>query len=132
MPVVGGRSSRRLEAGVAEESATVVRGMKARFWRGAIPSSSMNTPTVRAWCGDTAYCGTFEKHVRERHGLPIHISERIHDGFVVLPRRWVVERTFAWANGQRRLSKDYEKDTLHSEAMIHISAVAPNLRALAA
>lgn len=50
----------------------------------------------------------------------------------MLPRRWVVERTFAWGNGQRRLSKDYEKNTLCSEAMIHISAIARNLRALAA
>ncbi|MDB6136133.1 MAG: transposase [Verrucomicrobiales bacterium] len=51
-------------------------------------------------------------------GLPVHISERIQDGFAVLPRRWVVERTFAWGNGQRRLSKDYKKSTLCSEAMI--------------
>ena len=91
-----------------------------------------NAPSTQAWCADAGYRGTFENYVSKERGLPVHISERIHDGFAVLPRRWVVERTFAWGNGQRRLSKDYEKSTLCSEAMIHISAIARNLRALAA
>jgi putative transposase len=91
-----------------------------------------NAPTVRAWCADAGYRGTFVDYMEKEKKMPVHISERIRDGFAVLPRRWVVERTFAWGNGQRRLSKDYEKNTLHSEAMIQISAVARNLRALAA
>jgi len=45
-------------------------------------------------------------------------------GFVILPRRWVVERTFAWLSFNRRLSKDYEKSTLHSESMIYIASIA--------
>jgi len=39
-------------------------------------------------------------------------------GFAVLPRRWVVERTFAWLSNHRRLSKDYERETKTSEALI--------------
>lgn len=38
-------------------------------------------------------------------------------GFVVIPKRWVVERTFAWLSFNRRLSKDYEKHTQNSESM---------------
>jgi len=38
----------------------------------------------------------------------------------VLPRRWVVERTFAWLGHYPRLSKDYEELTSASEAMIHL------------
>ena len=42
-------------------------------------------------------------------------------GFVVQPKRWVVERTFAWLGRYRRLSKDYETYTANSEAMIHVA-----------
>ncbi len=53
-------------------------------------------------------------------------------GFVVLPRRWVVERTFAWLAQCRRLSKDYERYPVSSEAMIYIAMVRLLLRRLAA
>jgi putative transposase len=42
-------------------------------------------------------------------------------GFKVLPRRWVVERTFGWLSKYRRLSKDYETNFASSEAMIYIA-----------
>jgi len=41
-------------------------------------------------------------------------------GFVVLPRRWVVERTFAWLGRYRRMSEDYEELTQSSECMMRI------------
>jgi putative transposase len=42
-------------------------------------------------------------------------------GFQVLPRRWVVERTFSWTNQNRRMSKDYERLTETSEAFIYVA-----------
>ena len=53
-------------------------------------------------------------------------------GFVVLPRRWVVERTFAWLTQCRRLGKDYERLPVSSEAMIYLAMTRLMLRRLAA
>jgi putative transposase len=52
------------------------------------------------------------------------------EGFVVLPRRWVVERTFAWLGRYRRLSKDYEYLTATSEAVIQLAMIQLLLRRL--
>jgi putative transposase len=53
-------------------------------------------------------------------------------GFQVLPRRWVVERSFAWLTRNRRLSKDYERKTASSEAMIYAASVRLLTKRLAA
>lgn len=51
--------------------------------------------------------------------------------FVVLPKRWIVERTFTWLGKYRRLSKDYEGLPESSEAWIHIAMIHIMLRRLA-
>lgn len=51
-------------------------------------------------------------------------------GFVVLPKRWIVERTFGWFGWYRRLSKDYEELAENSEAMILVSMTHRMLRHL--
>jgi putative transposase len=52
-------------------------------------------------------------------------------GFVLLPKRWVVERTFAWLGRARRLSKDYERRTDSSEGMIRLRGIQQLIRRLA-
>jgi putative transposase len=52
-------------------------------------------------------------------------------GFVVLPRRWVVERTFSWIDQQRRMSKDYERLAATSEAFIYVAMTRLMVRRLA-
>lgn len=85
-------------------------------------------PCIQAVCADAGYRGTFVDYVNETWGKAVHISEKIKDGFAVLPKRWVVERTFAWLNGNRRLSKDYEKTTSSSESQVLIASISRNLK----
>jgi putative transposase len=53
------------------------------------------------------------------------------EGFVVLPRRWVVERTIAWIDQQRRMSKDYEKLCASGEAFVYAAMIRLMTRRLA-
>ena len=68
--------------------------------------------------------------VARNPGLP-NRRDKKKPGFVVLARRWVVERTFAWLGRCRRLSKDYEQNTASSEAWIHLAMTGLMLRRLA-
>ncbi|MEO8072615.1 MAG: IS5 family transposase [Acidobacteriota bacterium] len=67
---------------------------------------------------------------RFRYCLEVVLRSDEMKGFVVLPRRWVVERTFAWLNNHRRLSKDYERFTKTSKTMIQIAMMRLMLRRL--
>lgn len=75
---------------------------------------------------DAGYNGPdFAHWMQRQHGLRVEIVSKIAPkGFEVLPRRWVVERTFAWLGKWRRLSKDYEQNPRSSEAWIHIVMLA--------
>lgn len=71
--------------------------------------------------------------VRETFNILLEIVRRNPDqkGFAVLPRRWVVERTFAWLGRYRRLSKDYEHCTQSSEGVIYIASIRTLLNRIA-
>ena len=88
-------------------------------------------PTIKRFCGDEGYRKSFEEAVSAELGLGVDISERIKPVFEVIPKRWVVERTFAWMNNSRRLSKDYEISTDSAENMVMISHFHTLLRRLA-
>ena len=66
-------------------------------------------------------------------GFVIEVVRRIEGepGFKVLPRRWVVERTFAWMTRWRRLVRDYERRIDVSKAMIHVAMGSLLLRRIA-
>jgi putative transposase len=83
---------------------------------------------------DGAYSGKeLAKWCKEQGGWELEIVERSADteGFVVLPHRWIVERTFGWLMRSRRLSKDYERLVQTSESFIEVAMIRLILRRLA-
>ncbi|KOV71668.1 transposase [Streptomyces sp. AS58] len=82
---------------------------------------------------DGGYTGSLVDWCRQKLALTLEIVKRTDDmeGFVVLPRRWVAERTFAWLMHSRRLARDYETLPASSEALIRWSMVTRMSRRLA-
>ena len=74
---------------------------------------------------DGAYAGQLVEWVKNTCGWLLEIVRRNQGvkGFQLLPRRWVVERTFGWFGRYRRLSKDYEFQTDTSENMVLIAMI---------
>ena len=60
---------------------------------------------------DQGYTGEEPAQQAEAHGVELHVVKHSEakKGFVLLPRRWVMERSFAWAARFRRLARDYER-----------------------
>jgi len=85
----------------------------------------------RIWA-DGAYAGQLVLWARRIGGWKLELVRRPRQQhtFQVLPRRWVVERTFAWLGRQRRLSKDYEGLPETTEAWVYISMTGLMLRRL--
>ena len=92
-----------------------------------------NCPRLQKIWADAGYAGKFESWVEAFAGWPVEIVRRSEaaKGFTVLPRRWIVERTFGWLNRYRRLSKDYELLPQSSENMIYIAMINLMLHRLA-
>ena len=86
---------------------------------------------AKIWA-DGGYRGELNGWCRQTLDVFLDIISRSPQqvGFAVLPRRWVVERTFAWLGNSRRLSKDYEERIDGSEGMIYLASIRLLLRSL--
>jgi putative transposase len=87
---------------------------------------------MRLWV-DSAYQGPLIAWTQHMFRIVLTVVKKLvgQQGFVVLPRRWVVERTFGWFTLHRRLVKDYEVKTRHSESMLYLAMLRIMLRRLA-
>ena len=105
-------------------------------------------PRLQHIWADQGYAGTLRQWTAERLGIELevvypwwrqlkrYLPDLLDDmgfapGFHVLPRRWVVERTFAWLGRSRRLSRDYERLPASSEALIYVTCLRLLLARLA-
>ena len=79
-------------------------------------------PSIQRFCADAGYRKTFEQDVFHELGLGVDISARINSEWEILPKRWIVERSLAWLNNSRRLSKDYEISVRSAQAICLIAA----------
>jgi putative transposase len=100
---------------------------------GAVPllkASRASFPFVELAFADSAY--NFER-VTAATSIAIEVVKKIAEqvGFQVLPRRWVVERTFAWLNRNRRLAKDFEATIDSAVAFLYAASVMLLTRRLA-
>ena len=83
---------------------------------------------------DGGYRGELIEWVQKNLNVVLEIVLKLGDqkGFQVLPKRWIVERTFAWITRNRRLARDYERLAESSEAFIYVAMIRLGLRRLAA
>jgi len=90
-------------------------------------------PRLKRIWADGGYAGKLIAWTRSMGGWILDIVKRSDHvvGFVVLPKRWIVERTFAWICRYRRMSKDYEMLPESSEAMIYLTMINRMLHCLA-
>ena len=95
----------------------VIDGLKERF------------PTITHVWVDGGYRGC-EDDMADCYRIQLDVvkKHRQQQGFVVLPRRWVVERTFAWFNRYRVLSKEYTHECIYSETFLMLASVHRMLR----
>lgn len=97
-----------------------------------LPPLKDRCPRLKHLWADGSYTGELIEWVKKTLGWTLEIVSKPKDqkGFQVLPRRWVVERTFGWMGRSRRLSKDYEYLPESSEAMIQLAMIHRMIRSL--
>jgi putative transposase len=107
--------------------AVVIQGASVQDRNGAL---EVIEKMVESWkriiriFADGGYSGTLINKVKGRFKIDLEIIKRQEsDSFKVLPKRWIVERTFAWLDTNRRNSKNYERLNQTSVSMVHLSAI---------
>ena len=95
-----------------------------------LKASRARYPFVERAYADGGYAGRLVRWARDKAHVIVEIVRRrpAGNGFEVLRRRWVVERTFAWIVKNRRFVRDYEQLTSVAETLIIIAATATLIR----
>ena len=95
----------------------------ARLLAQALRLYGPELPHLSLVWADAGYAGPLADDLRQQMGWTVEVVKRSdtqpRHAFAVQPHRWIVERTFSWWGGLRRLSKDYEYQVESSEALIY-------------
>jgi putative transposase len=115
---------------VVVTAASVTDGRGACQLLDRLPAAKF--PRLRGACGDGRYNDKafLARLAQRRMTLEVKTRPPGAKGFILLKKRWVVERTFAWLGFHRRLSKDYERRVASSEARVRIAAIGLTLKRL--
>ena len=99
---------------------TVLKASRARY------------PFVTRAFADGGYAGRLVRWAKDKTHIVVEVVKRspAAKGFEALRRRWVVERTFAWLNRNRRLAKDFEASIASAKAWVYIASVQLLIRRL--
>ena len=99
-----------------------------------LTSVASRFPLLSKIWADSGYQGPFIDWVKTHFDIDVEIIKRTDDlrGFKIVPRRWVVERTFGWFGCFKRLAKDYELLPEHSESIIYLAMMRIMLNRLIA
>ena len=109
-------------------------GRRASWRPGVLASIRASFPWLRHVFADGGYAGEkLETALKGKGNWTLEIIKRSDTakGFVLLPRRWVVERTFAWFGRNRRLAKDFEATIESSTAWLMLASVQLMARRIA-
>jgi putative transposase len=89
-------------------------------------------PRLQIVRADQGYKGWLLEWAKRYTRLAIEIVEKPagQQGFAVMPKRWVVERTFAWLGRNRQLSKEYDRDASCSESFVYLASIHLMLKRL--
>jgi putative transposase len=100
--------------------------------KGLLLAARGRFPRLRVIFADGGYAGDLIRWVKRHCRWLLQTVLRPVDsqGFVLLPKRWVVERTFGWFSKYRRLGKDYEAQIWMSETMIYAAMIHRMVRRL--
>ena len=115
---------------VAVTAANVSDGKGACLLLDRMPAEKFHR--LKGACGDGRYNEKKLVARMQERTLILEVKTRPpgSKGFVLLKKRWIVERTFAWLGFNRRLSKDYERTVSSSETRVRIAAIGMMLRRL--
>lgn len=89
-----------------------------------------NYPRVEKILADQGYRGKRPQQIEQGYDINFELTKKLGEGFQVEPKRWIVERTFAWLENARRLCRDYERLPENHEGFIYVAMIRLMLRSL--